>query len=37
MDLDGQTLGVLGLGKLGTRTANIAKAFGMKSSPGART
>jgi D-3-phosphoglycerate dehydrogenase len=24
------TLGVLGLGKLGTRTANIAKAFGMK-------
>jgi phosphoglycerate dehydrogenase-like enzyme len=30
MDLDGQTLGVLGLGKLGTRTANIAKAFGMK-------
>jgi len=30
MDLEGQTLGVLGLGKLGTRTANIAKAFGMK-------
>jgi phosphoglycerate dehydrogenase-like enzyme len=30
MDLDGLTLGVLGLGKLGTRTANIAKAFGMK-------
>jgi phosphoglycerate dehydrogenase-like enzyme len=30
MDLDGMTLGVLGLGKLGTRTANIAKAFGMK-------
>jgi phosphoglycerate dehydrogenase-like enzyme len=29
-DLDGLTLGVLGLGKLGTRTANIAKAFGMK-------
>src|SRR6266852_8491605 len=26
-DLDGLTLGVLGLGKLGTRTANIAKAF----------
>jgi D-3-phosphoglycerate dehydrogenase len=24
------TLGILGLGKLGTRTANIAKAFGMK-------
>jgi phosphoglycerate dehydrogenase-like enzyme len=30
LDLDGLTLGVLGLGKLGTRTANIAKAFGMK-------
>ncbi len=30
VDLDGLTLGVLGLGKLGTRTANIAKAFGMK-------
>jgi phosphoglycerate dehydrogenase-like enzyme len=30
VDLDGMTLGVLGLGKLGTRTANIAKAFGMK-------
>ncbi len=29
-DLDGMTLGVLGLGKLGVRTANIAKAFGMK-------
>jgi D-3-phosphoglycerate dehydrogenase len=29
-DLDGLTLGVLGLGKLGTRTAQIAKAFGMK-------
>jgi len=29
-DLDGMTLGILGLGKLGTRTANIAKAFGMK-------
>src|SRR5580704_19090019 len=29
-DLEGQTLGILGLGKLGTRTANIAKAFGMK-------
>jgi D-3-phosphoglycerate dehydrogenase len=29
-DLDGMTLGVLGLGKLGTRTANIARAFGMK-------
>jgi D-3-phosphoglycerate dehydrogenase len=30
LDLDGLTLGVLGLGKLGTRTASIAKAFGMK-------
>src|SRR5258705_4590085 len=30
VDLDGLTLGILGLGKLGTRTANIAKAFGMK-------
>ena len=29
-DLEGLTLGVIGLGKLGTRTANIAKAFGMK-------
>jgi D-3-phosphoglycerate dehydrogenase len=29
-DLEGMTLGVLGLGKLGARTANIAKAFGMK-------
>ena len=29
-DLEGMTLGVLGLGKLGTRTANIAKALGMK-------
>jgi phosphoglycerate dehydrogenase-like enzyme len=29
-DLEGMTLGVLGLGKLGTRTANIARAFGMK-------
>src|SRR5579863_6042878 len=29
LDLDGMTLGILGLGKLGTRTANIAKAFGM--------
>jgi D-3-phosphoglycerate dehydrogenase len=28
-DLEGMTLGVLGLGKLGTRTANVAKAFGM--------
>ena len=30
VDLDGLTLGVLGLGKLGTRTAKIAQAFGMK-------
>ena len=30
MDLDGMTLGVFGLGKLGTRTAKIAQAFGMK-------
>ena len=29
-DLEGQTLGVIGLGKLGTRVANIARAFGMK-------
>ncbi len=29
-DLEGLTLGVLGLGKLGQRVANIAKAFGMK-------
>jgi phosphoglycerate dehydrogenase-like enzyme len=29
-DLDGMTLGVLGLGNLGQRTATIAKAFGMK-------
>jgi D-3-phosphoglycerate dehydrogenase len=30
LDLEGMTLGILGLGKLGMRTANIAKAFGMK-------
>jgi phosphoglycerate dehydrogenase-like enzyme len=30
IDLEGMTLGVLGLGKLGIRTATIAKAFGMK-------
>jgi D-3-phosphoglycerate dehydrogenase len=29
-DLEGLTLGVLGLGKLGLRTAKIAQAFGMK-------
>jgi phosphoglycerate dehydrogenase-like enzyme len=29
-DLQGMTLGVLGLGRLGRHTANIAKAFGMK-------
>jgi D-3-phosphoglycerate dehydrogenase len=29
-DLEDMTLGVLGLGKLGSRTAAIAKAFGMK-------
>jgi phosphoglycerate dehydrogenase-like enzyme len=30
MDIEGKTLGVLGLGKLGTRAAGVAKAFGMK-------
>ncbi len=29
-DLEGMTLGTLGLGRLGIHTANIAKAFGMK-------
>ncbi|MGF9695851.1 MULTISPECIES: D-2-hydroxyacid dehydrogenase family protein [Paenibacillus] len=29
MDLHGKTLGLLGLGKIGTRMAGIAKAFGM--------
>ena len=29
-DIEGQTLGILGLGKLGTRVAGVAKAFGMK-------
>jgi len=29
VDLEGMTLGILGLGKLGVRTANIGKAFGM--------
>jgi phosphoglycerate dehydrogenase-like enzyme len=28
-DLSGKTLGLIGLGRLGTRVANIAKAFGM--------
>ena len=30
IDLEGETLGVIGLGKLGARVATIAKAFGMK-------
>jgi phosphoglycerate dehydrogenase-like enzyme len=30
MDIEGKTLGMLGLGKLGTRVANVGKAFGMK-------
>jgi D-3-phosphoglycerate dehydrogenase len=29
-ELEGMTLGILGLGKLGTRTAKIGQAFGMK-------
>src|SRR5262249_16691233 len=29
-DIEGLTLGILGLGKLGRRVANVAKAFGMK-------
>jgi D-3-phosphoglycerate dehydrogenase len=29
-DIEGKTLGVLGLGKLGTRAAGVGKAFGMK-------
>ena len=29
-DIEGQTLGILGLGKLGTRAAGVGKAFGMK-------
>jgi D-3-phosphoglycerate dehydrogenase len=29
-DIQGMTLGVIGLGNLGRRTANVAKAFGMK-------
>ena len=30
MDLEGKTLGVLGLGRLGARAAGVGKAFGMK-------
>ena len=30
MDIEGKTLGILGLGKLGTRAAGVGKAFGMK-------
>src|SRR5262252_282588 len=30
LDLEGQALGIIGLGKLGRRVADIAKAFGMK-------
>jgi D-3-phosphoglycerate dehydrogenase len=30
MDIEGKTLGVLGLGKLGSRAAAVGKAFGMK-------
>jgi phosphoglycerate dehydrogenase-like enzyme len=29
-DIEGKTLGIIGLGKLGRRVANVAKAFGMK-------
>ena len=29
-DIEGKTLGVIGLGKLGRRVANVGKAFGMK-------
>src|SRR5882762_10791438 len=29
-DIEGMTLGIIGLGKLGRRMANVAKAFGMK-------
>jgi phosphoglycerate dehydrogenase-like enzyme len=29
-DIEGMTLGIIGLGKLGTRVAGVAKAFGMK-------
>jgi D-3-phosphoglycerate dehydrogenase len=30
IDIEGKTLGVLGLGKLGARAAGVGKAFGMK-------
>ena len=30
MDIEGKTLGLIGLGKLGTRAAGVGKAFGMK-------
>ena len=30
MDIEGKTLGIVGLGKLGARAAGVAKAFGMK-------
>ena len=36
-DVEGMTLGIIGLGKLGTRVGEIGKAFRMKVSPGART
>ena len=29
-DIEGMTLGIVGLGKLGIRVAGVAKAFGMK-------
>jgi phosphoglycerate dehydrogenase-like enzyme len=29
-DIEGKTLGIIGLGKLGTRVAGVAKAFGMR-------
>ena len=37
MLLDGKTLGLLGLGRIGQRMAAIGKAFACGSSPGART
>ena len=30
MDIEGKTLGLLGLGRLGARAAGVGKAFGMK-------